>query len=205
MTGRVALGVFARAPDGNGVKTRLASTLGAAAAARLYARLLERTLDLARAAEVESRAIYVDAPSSVAWFTRFPDFAVRVQEGVELAARMATALGEMLATHDAALVIGSDLADATASDLTRAARWLRTAAEVVLGPTADGGYWLIGTRGVRPALFAGIAWSTPRVYAQTVTRIAEQRLHWRALPLRHDVDTAADLAHLAASPADGIP
>ena len=49
-------------------------------------------------------------------------------------------------------------------------------------PAEDGGYVLIGTRAPYPQLFAGIAWSTPRVLAETRTRVITQRLRLAELP-----------------------
>lgn len=194
---RCALAVFARAPTSRGVKTRLVPALGAAGAAALYEHLLRRTLALARAAPVATCAIYVDAPTSLLWFADVAGVQLHVQSDGDLGQRMAHALTAMLATHDAALLIGSDLADATRGDLGLAARWLDADAEVVLGPAGDGGYWLVGARGRCPPIFDGLAWSTRAVYGQTIARLAAARVAWRALPVRHDVDEVSDLVHLA--------
>jgi glycosyltransferase A (GT-A) superfamily protein (DUF2064 family) len=74
-----------------------------------------------------------------------------------------------------------------------------TDADVVLGPVADGGYWLIGLRAARVDLFDRMPWGTASVYARTVAVLAATHTPWRALPLRHDIDEPADLmAHAAA-------
>jgi len=69
-------------------------------------------------------------------------------------------------------------------------------ADVVLGPSLDGGYYLVGTRRPQPGLFEGIAWSTPEVLDQTLERVRGAGLRAAFLPPWYDVDTAADLRFL---------
>ncbi|MDP8907876.1 MAG: TIGR04282 family arsenosugar biosynthesis glycosyltransferase, partial [Chloroflexota bacterium] len=69
--------------------------------------------------------------------------------------------------------------------------------DLVLGPTHDGGYYLIGLTRPEPHLFEGIAWSTDAVYGQTLERAAERGLRVHTTAAWHDVDTIADLAPLA--------
>jgi len=194
---RLALCVFARAPRAGRVKTRLIGTLGADGAAALYARLLTRMLAVAADAPVATREIHVDTATSLPWFSALSDFRCRVQVEGDLGTRMHAACATLLESHDAVLLTGSDLLDVTATDLALAATWLRSDAEVVLGPVADGGYWLIGLRRPQPALFDDMPWSTRGVYAATVARLAAQDIAWRALPLRHDVDDENDLTLIA--------
>lgn len=196
----VALIVFARAPLAGTVKTRLMPALGAAGAARTYERLLEHALCVAAAAPVTARAIHVDASASLPWFATRRGFDLQVQTPGDLGARMAQACAQALVHHRRVLLMGSDLADITAADLALADAWLARDAEVVLGPVADGGYWLIGLRASHRELFDDIAWGAASVYTATVARIARQGLCWRALPLRHDVDEVGDLPRMAVLP-----
>ena len=193
---KTALVVFARAPRPGAVKTRLIPVLGTTGAARLYERLLRRALEIAAAAPVATRIIALDVAAAQGWFAGRAAFDISVQVAGTLGERMAAACAKALATHDAVLLMGSDLADISPADLTLAARWLASDAEVVLGPVADGGYWLIGMREARADLFADIAWGSPGVYAATVAHLAATLTPWRALPLRHDVDVPADLVRI---------
>lgn len=169
---RIALVVFARSPEPGRVKTRLIPALGAEGAARLYAGLLAQALDVARAAPVSTRTVYVDDATSLPWFAAQQGVRCRVQVQGDLGLRMHEACTDALADHAAVLLMGSDLVDVSALDVALAARWLGDDAEVVLGPVADGGYWLVGLRAPQPALFDGIAWGTGDVYTQTVARLA---------------------------------
>jgi glycosyltransferase A (GT-A) superfamily protein (DUF2064 family) len=101
------------------------------------------------------------------------------------------------------LAIGADAPHVPAAALAEAAAALAGRAEVVLGPAADGGYYLIGLRGPAPGLFAGIAWSTAGVLAATRARAEAAGLAVHLLPPGFDVDEVADLVRLRALLARG--
>jgi glycosyltransferase A (GT-A) superfamily protein (DUF2064 family) len=71
-------------------------------------------------------------------------------------------------------------------------------ADVVLGPSDDGGYYLIGMKRLYPELFKDIAWSTDQVTSQTLARSKKQDLQVALLPSWYDVDTIEDLRRLRA-------
>ena len=104
-----------------------------------------------------------------------------------------------LARHHGAqrvVLIGSDLPELAAADLAAAFNAL-TRCDLVLGPAADGGYWLIGLAGNWPRLFAGgpraIAWGGDQVLAQTLAVADQLGLVVTLLPIRHDLDRPEDL------------
>jgi glycosyltransferase A (GT-A) superfamily protein (DUF2064 family) len=68
---------------------------------------------------------------------------------------------------------------------------------VVLGPSRDGGYYLVGAAGQVPPIFAGIDWSTPAVWQQTVDRLGNAGCRFAELPTWSDVDNLADLTRIA--------
>jgi len=192
-----ALVVFARAPLEGKVKTRLIPALGAGGATRVYEVLLAHALAVASAAPSAQRFLYAADRAAIDYFgaqEAARGFTLAGQRASpDLGLRMHAACAEVLRSHARVLLMGTDLVDITREDLALAARWLAGDAEAVLGPTADGGYWLIGLRAANPALFRDIAWGTGAVYAQTVGRLAGARCAWRALPVRHDIDDASDL------------
>lgn len=201
----VGLALFARAPLAGRAKTRLIPALGAGGAAEICASLLAHALAVADAAPVDARFLFAAEQSSAEWFGRYAPaaaFELRLQDGdPDLGVRMAAGCRAVLAQHARVLLMGTDLVDITAADLALAARWLDDDADVVLGPTADGGYWLVGLRG-RPGmcfsvLFDELRWGGGDVYPATVARIARAGLAWRALPLRHDIDVPADVTRHA--------
>ena len=93
------------------------------------------------------------------------------------------------------IVLDSDSPTLPATYIERADRLLDSH-DLVVGPSEDGGYYLVGLRQPRPELFRGIAWSTRHVTAQTLDRAAEFGLSVAILPAWYDVDTGADLERL---------
>src|SRR5690242_11629268 len=148
--------VFARAPLGDRVKTRIARRIGDAAAAHLHRNLVRATLESARAARCGPVELHVTARHA---FFRTLGVPIRLQRGTDLGARMYRAL----ARHRRAVLIGADAPALMPHDIARAARWLQGGAHLVLAPAEDGGYALIGARRLTPAIFAAVEWGGPRV------------------------------------------
>jgi len=175
--------IFAKQPVAGKVKTRLIPALGAEGAARLAAEMLDRTLAEARATglEVELRG----DPDPTNWYAG--DVALAAQGEGDLGARL-----DRASVHPPLLLIGTDCPDLDRRRLRAAAKSLATH-DAVIHPAADGGYVLLGLARFDPSIFAGIAWSTASVAAETIARI--EALGW-SLDVREtlaDVDEPADL------------
>jgi rSAM/selenodomain-associated transferase 2/rSAM/selenodomain-associated transferase 1 len=196
---RVALLVFAKAPVPGAVKTRLIPALGADGAARLAERLLERTLATAAAGRFSTLQLWcapdAEHPALQAAAARH-GATLHVQQGADLGERMQAALAEALATHPAALLIGTDCPGLSPEDLRKAAAPLQGPRDVAIIPAEDGGYVLIGMTRPNPALFAGVGWGGPQVLAQTRARAAAAGLRLHLGEVRRDLDTPDDLADL---------
>jgi uncharacterized protein len=193
-----ALLVFARAPQAGRVKTRLAPLLGEQGAARLHARLVERTLRTARAAAIGPVYLYCAPGVNDAFFGRLRKrFGVRLrpQGRGDLGARM----GRALRKHPGAILIGSDCPAFRPADLRAAARALQSGADAVLAPAEDGGYTLIGVRRASRRVFDGIDWGKPVVLAQTRRRLRRLKWRWKELRTVWDVDRPEDVARLRRS------
>jgi len=206
------LQVFAKAPVPGQVKTRLHPALGSAGAAALQRALIERTLTLATAAypgTVDQIELWCAPDTTHPFFAecaqRFP-ITLRTQPTADLGLRMQQALADALARDCLPVLVGTDCPALTVAELAQAFDALGgsetdsalCAADIVLLPTEDGGYALIGARRLVTALFDGIAWSTSEVSAQTRSRIAA--LGWRLHELETgwDVDRPHDLVRLRA-------
>lgn len=187
--------VFARCPEPGRVKTRLAHTVGDEAAAALYAAFVTDLRNRFAAATFAVR--WAVAPPDTGFAARFAlaDDATFAQQGDDLGARMHAAFARVRGDGFARCVlIGSDTPQLALATVERAFAALE-AADLVLGPARDGGYWLIAAR--RPLdVFGGIAWGTSGVLAATRARAAEQGLTVTLLDEDFDVDGADDLVLL---------
>ena len=199
-----SIGVFARWPEAGRVKSRLSPALPAALACRLHRALVLDTAEMAGAVPAARSLLYwSDAPAGRPDFPLPGGVEPRDQRGADLGERLARALAEMLeAANEGAVAIGTDCPDLEAPVVVAAFEALR-AHDLVLGPTRDGGYYLIGLKRPAPALFAGMEWGTERVLEQTLARAASAGLKAHRLETLEDVDTPADLIRLIARLAGG--
>jgi uncharacterized protein len=194
-----ALIVFARAPEPGRVKTRLAPLLGEKGAARLHARLVERTLRTALASGFDNVDLYCSPGINDIFFIKNQKrfgVGLRSQGRGDLGDRMYRAFERALRSHSYVVLIGSDCPALRPADLRAAARVLQAGGDAVLSPAEDGGYALIGLRRVSRRLFDGIAWGTPEVLAQTRGRLRQLRWRWKELRTVWDVDRPEDVARL---------
>jgi uncharacterized protein len=198
---RTQLIVMAKAPVPGFAKTRLIPALGADGAARLAQRLLEHTLQAARAARFDAVTLACAPDTTHAAFT-----AQAQQGGVELVpqgdgdlgARMQRQFERAFAQRaERVMIIGTDAPALDATVLRRAAQGLANT-DAVFVPAADGGYALIGLSRVLPALFNDMPWSTGAVMAVTRERLLRAAVHHTELPVVHDIDEPADLVHVPA-------
>lgn len=180
------LSIFARLPVPGKVKTRLIPAVGEEGAARIYARLLAQTVEVAKESGLDFE-LRVTGGEIMAFHELFGDDTVVVDQGEgDLGAKMARVKAP-------ALLIGSDCPGVTAPLLQAAAGALEDR-RVVLGPANDGGYYLIGFSEPVPFLFEDMEWSTPRVLPETLARLATHGIGPAILPELADIDTAEDLA-----------
>jgi rSAM/selenodomain-associated transferase 1 len=187
--------VFVKEPNPGAVKTRLAASIGPADAAALYRVLVETVLDATTPGRGEyERLVFFDPPEAGermrSWL---PSGRLRRQGRGDLGARMADAFARAFARGASRVVlVGSDAPGLARGDVRDAFSALG-AHDAVLGPSEDGGYYLVGLKAPRPALFEGMAWSTPSVRERTLERAASAGLSVALLRPLRDVDTLVDL------------
>jgi rSAM/selenodomain-associated transferase 1 len=195
----VAVAILAKAPVPGYAKTRLIPALGAKGAAALQADLLAHAVGTALAAGIGPVTLWC-APdrSHPAFAACAADGQVRLQDqpAGDLGTRMAAAVAGTRA-EGGTLVIGSDCPALTA-DALRAAAAALAAHDAVLIPAEDGGYVLIGLARPQPAVFAGVAWGSAVVAAQTRARARLANLVMFEFPPLWDVDRDEDLVRLEA-------
>ena len=192
--------IFTKVPLPGAVKTRLASVLSAEQAARLQSCFLVDEIRLAMTLpDVEVVVAFTPAHAEAQLRAILPE-PVRLlpQREGDLGKRMAQTFSHLFeAGRDLVVLIGSDLPTLPSSILAQAFAALAQA-DIVLGPSTDGGYYLIGMRRLHATLFDGVAWGTSLVLAQTAERIRTLGLRSASLPVWYDVDTPDDLSFLAA-------
>ncbi len=205
----VCVGLFAKHWTPGKAKTRLAAKIGKRAASEAARCFIEVTLE--RLSLLEGKRILAYTPAKErAAFEALPQ--VRTG-GWELALQPdLPRLGERMRWFfettiaggaQAALLVGSDSPDLPLAAVRRAQDWLLSSGppnRLVLGPTADGGYWLIGVRGEPAPVFEGLPWSSPDLLRATLQRL--EKAGWREgedyllVDQWYDVDTTEDLATL---------
>jgi len=174
------------------VKTRLAASIGKANALEVYNHLLKITADTARKVETDRLVSYSGHTEKVDQFERAL-FKKSVQSEGDLGERMDSAFKESFADgYEKVVLIGSDCPDISPSIIQRAFQLLDEA-DCVLGPSADGGYYLIGLKRPVTEIFLNMKWSVDSVFVETVKRLNAGSVSYRLLPILNDIDTAEDL------------
>jgi rSAM/selenodomain-associated transferase 1 len=190
--------VVAKRPAPGCTKTRLTPPLSPRQAADLYECFLKDTLDLMRGLENVQPAIAYLPPGEAPYFARLaPGFELLPQRGENLGERLDHALTHYLERgYRRAAVMNSDSPTLLQDHLTACFAALTGGTDVAIGPCADGGYYLLGTRRPIPRLTRGVRMSTPHVTADTLALAAEEGLRVRLLPSWYDVDDARPLTRL---------
>jgi glycosyltransferase A (GT-A) superfamily protein (DUF2064 family) len=201
---RIGLGLMCKPPRPGTSKTRLAASIGHGAASRLSRAFLEdcsrSALEAAAIAHLQPRAFYrpADGREEIGAILG-PAWALTFADAGDLGATMVEVLAHGLADcPGGAMIMGSDIPLMGAAILVEAAEVLRGGGSnrVVIVPSADGGYCLLGVRSVTAAgiLCAPMAaWSTPGVLAETYRRADSAGLEVTRLATQRDIDDAADL------------
>jgi len=189
-----ALVVFAKAPIPGTVKTRLVPPLTLDQAAKLHAALIQDTLAHVSSA---SMSLYLACAPTVrhsplaAYARRYGARAIPQGSG-DLGERMYRVSRRLLARHAAVIVLGTDSPTLPLDYIDRA-RSALTAVDLVLGPSHDGGYYLLGQRRVHPRIFADIPWGTSDVLTATLDALDTPVA---LLQPWYDVDRPMDLKRL---------
>jgi uncharacterized protein len=198
-----AIAIMAKAPQPGQVKTRLCPPLSHREAAHLYQCFLRDKIAqvnaVPRAAPVVSYS--PDESESVFKDLTPPHFLLVPQRGDDLGARLLFTFDQLFRQgYTQVLVIDSDTPTLPTAYLEQALRLIAADEnDVVLGPTEDGGYYLIGLRQSHRELFERMPWSTSQVFLETRRRSEQSGLTVASTESWYDVDTPEDLARLMES------
>lgn len=192
--------IFSKYPLAGKAKTRLIPALGAEVAAQLHRRLVESAISIARSwhGNTSGKTTRITVHYTGAKKEDFRnwlglDLDYQEQPAGDLGQRMSTAFESAFACGiEHVIGIGTDVPPLTAAILQQADKNLENH-DIVLGPAADGGYYLIGMNSLHPELFVNIDWGTERVYAQTLEVCTHLDLKIAKLPVLPDIDRPEDL------------
>jgi rSAM/selenodomain-associated transferase 1 len=206
-----ALVIMAKAPRAGKVKTRLSPPLTLEESAALNIAFLRDTAENLASIAAEGRAAglicYTPIGDEAAFDGLLPStFSLIPQRGETFGERLLHAAQDILALGFATVcLIDSDSPTVPRLAFEQAVDELsRPGDRLVLGPSDDGGYYLIGLKHPHPEPFARIDWSTPAVFTQTCARTRTAGLELIQLPRWYDVDDAATLATLESELLDGL-
>ena len=189
--------IMAKAPRPGTVKTRLAQSLPIAAVTELYCCLLDDTITLARSLENVNVAIMCPA-SDVNDLAHFANAATNIvaQHGQGLAAALTSVFAHFASGRQLVIAFNSDSPHLPASVLTTAFQTL-DAHDVVVGPTHDGGYYLVGAKAAHAELFNRDGMGTNSALEALLSRARNLRLSVGFTDPFYDVDVEDDLTRLA--------
>jgi hypothetical protein len=190
--------VFAKEPQKGRIKTRLAASIGEEEALCLYKAFLKDTLIIARCAETDNKILAYDSCSKEPEYLKMisDNFLFYEQKGKDLGEKMSNAFGyahENGADH--IVIIGSDSPTLPASCLDEAFQLLEEY-DVVIGPSQDGGFYLVGSKVPARGMFNDVKWGSDKALEQTLENIISLQKRFVLMDPWYDVDTQDDLKSL---------
>jgi len=196
-TSAQALILFAKDPVAGQVKTRLSSLLDNSTTLNLYHHFLSDSIEKVCSVAEADRFIGIASNSQTGYFedvSRRRSVQLFVQEGDNLGERMRRAFEDRFKEgYERVVIIGADSPTLPTAYIEQA---LQSKKEVVIGPSTDGGYYLIGMQGKVTDVFEGVSWGTDQVLSETLDVLKGQRAEAELLPVWYDVDLPEDLRFL---------
>ena len=192
MRNKKAIILFTKNPELGKVKTRLAKTIGNEKALHIYKKLLVHTQEIVTPVQADKFVFYSDfITKDDQWDTA--SFHKKVQYGTDLGTKMANAFQEIFKLgYQSVCIIGSDCYELNTQGIEEAFSALEKN-DTVIGPTFDGGYYLLGMNAYQEALFQDKTWSTDSVYTDTIRDFKNLRLSYFDLEKLSDIDEEQDL------------
>lgn len=198
MTGKIAVYLFAKVPALGRVKTRMQPTLSIAESLDLHCDLLRLCCD--NLAALDSSRFQVElcvTEHSDALVKLACDYgyALQLQKGANLGARMSHAVRQGLRQHSAVVLVGADCPSVNAALLNEISHSLARN-KVVMVPALDGGYVALGLTQYAPELFCNIPWGESTVAEETLRRVKQLEWPFECMPAEADIDRPDDLKYL---------
>ena len=192
MQNKNAIILFTKNPELGKVKTRLAKTIGNERALEIYKKLLNHTQEIVSVIEADKFVFYSDTiTENDQWNTS--EFYKKLQFNGDLGERMSAAFEEVFKLgYQSVCIIGSDCFELKPETIAEAFSKLELF-DTVIGPTFDGGYYLLGMKKLHKELFQNKEWSTDSVFTDTDNDFKKMSLSSYNLVKLSDIDEEKDL------------
>lgn len=196
MTDSRLLMIFVKNPVLGKVKTRLAHTVGNEKALSVYLQLLAHTSTITSAITCNRVIFYADFIGlHDHWSERL--YKKQLQQGRNLGERMHHAFAWAFGNeYKQVVIIGSDCFELSTAHINKAFDLLNSN-DAVIGPAADGGYYLLGLTKLWPEIFSNKSWSSASVFADTMFDFQKLKIRVAQLEMLHDIDTEEDLKRIS--------
>lgn len=191
-----ALIIFSRLPIGHETKTRLAGLLNETQRAELHLAMWHDIFTEALKLRSTDIYLYWTGSGNAEDYQEHipPSFILRKQEGNNLGERMKNALREIFADgYKRAAIIGADIPSVRAGNIARAFDLLNDS-DIVIGPSKDGGYWLIGMNKFVPDAFNVSSWGNSSVLSSTSENLTASNISYSLAETLQDIDTPEDIS-----------
>ena len=193
-----AIVVFLKSPSSSNKKSRLTKELGREDASFIYEILVNRTLAVVNSMSTVDKCLSLDSmkENDLNWFLGRKclwSWTIFQQKGSCLGERMHNTFALLFQFYGRVLLVGGDVADFTNDDLISALDQLKTSYDVVVGPSADGGFWCLGLFKTNLNLFKELAWSSNSVFTGLQHNIEKLGLNCKTIKARRDIDTCYDI------------
>ena len=184
-----AIIIFIKNPVAGKAKTRLAKDVGDDTALAIYKSLLNYTRVTSLLVSAKRYLFYGGEILNDEWDES--SFVKKLQSGSDLGERMSNAFTDVLQEHSKVIIIGSDCPQLDLITISEAYQALDDH-DFVIGPSQDGGYYLIGMKELNADVFNDISWSTDTVCSQTIEKIKASNKTYNLLSKLSDVDYKED-------------
>lgn len=189
-----ALILMSKAPVAGKTKTRLQEKFSAKQSARIHLACLRDLHNSLKGGYFTAYLFYQG--DRKAFPSELTDqFVFYPQRGKDLGERLSNAFQYCFNKHEAVIAIGSDCPYVSLDTIATAVSALKVN-DVVLGPSNDGGYYLLGISRFYQELFQGITWGSETVLRETIRIVTERGLRYKILPEQVDLDTFTDVLAL---------
>ncbi len=186
-----AAAIFVKTPGQDRVKTRLARGIGRKAAEDFYLRSAATVAAVAQSAGCDQLYFAVAEPEGEG-FPAWQTHERLIQPPGDLGVRMAGIMAELITRHGAGILLGADAPQITTRELSRARQWLAASEpRLVIGPAADGGFWLLGSNRAISSGYWQVGYSQADTADQLIDRMRPLG-SWLTLSTLTDLDEVDD-------------